>query len=54
MLVNFGFAHTYKITCTTDWGGNIKLACDELLQHDWLPCFDHITHNVLGDLKRLR
>lgn len=53
MLKEFGFNDTYKISCTTDWGGNIKLACDEILEHDWLPCFDHITHNVLGDLKRL-
>lgn len=53
MLTNFGFPKDYKISCTTDWGGNIKLACDEILQHDWLPCFDHITHNVLGDLRRM-
>lgn len=52
MLKSFGFKEDYTITGTTDWGGNIKLACDEILKHDWLPCFDHITHNVLGDLKR--
>ena len=39
----------FKPSATTDSGANITYAVEEKLKHDWNPCFDHITHNTLGD-----
>ena len=50
LLRRFGFDGRYTISATTDSGSNIKKACEEYLQHDWVPCVLHMLHNILGDL----
>lgn len=48
-LVDLGFDGSYKISATTDSGSNIAAAIEKTLQHDWIPCVNHMTHNVLKD-----
>lgn len=43
----------YKITATTDAGSNMKAAVEGQLGHDWLPCFNHMVHLVLGDVLKM-
>lgn len=51
LLAEFGKdKEGYKISATTDSGSNIRKACEEILEHDWIPCCLHILHNVLGDV----
>jgi hypothetical protein len=53
LLVKFGFTGGYKISATTDSGANIHAAVEEHLQHDWLPCFNHMMHNAVHDVMKI-
>ena len=43
-----------KLSATTVSGANIAAAIENELAHDWNPCFDHLTHNTLGDCLNTR
>ena len=36
-----------KHSITTDQGSNIAKAVDEIMEWDWIPCINHVTHWVV-------
>ena len=53
LLLNLGFNGQYRISATTDSGANIYSAVEKVLNHDWLPCFNHLMHLAVTEVLSL-